>query len=112
MNMNEILDLEDRRDNIRDQSSHLQTSDKIGKHDTKILGFQDKIDKAEEEIHDLEVIMVDRQEHGQGLTVRRAVTISPVIIELIKLRWDVNKNFRPRFENKVSILLFNTQVLC
>ena len=82
MNMNEMLDLEDRRDNIRNQSSHLQTSDEIGKHDDKILGFQDKIDKAEEEIHDLEVIMVDRQEHGQSLIARRAAAIRAQVAEV------------------------------
>ena len=154
INMNEMLDLEDRRDNILNKSPQLQASDKIGKHDAKILGFQEKIDKSEEEIQDLEVIMVDRQEHGQTLTTRRVAAISaqlvakrkriegwqvsiddfderkkvcltkintkdqqrqedesarenarwddPVIIALIKLRWDVNKNFRPRFENKVD----------
>ena len=151
INMNEMIDLDDRRDNILNKSPQVQASDKIGKHDVKILGFQEKIDKAEEDIHDLELIMVDRQEHGQtrrsaairaqlvakrkriqrwqvsidDFEERKKVCLTksntkdqqsqedgsarenarwddPVIIELIKLRWDVNKNFRLRFENKVD----------
>ena len=150
INMNEMLDAEERREEMLQKTPQEQSGGKIGQHDAKILSFQEKIDQAEEQIHDLEVIMVHRQEDSKVLTTRRAAAISAqlvakrkriqgwqvsistfeerkkvcltkdqqrlddeasrenarlddcVIIDLIKLRWDSNKHFRGRFENKVE----------
>ena len=44
----------------------------------------------------------DQQRQEDESTCENARWDDPVIIELIKLRWDVNKNFRLRFENKVD----------
>ncbi len=51
INMIKMVDLDDRRDDILKKVPHHQTFDKIGNHDVKILGFQEKIDKTEEEIN-------------------------------------------------------------
>jgi hypothetical protein len=148
--MNDMLQEEDRHDDMLKKAAHEQAGGKIGQHDAKIQSFQERIDQAEEQIHDLEVIMVDRQEDGKALTTRRAAAITAqlvakrkriqgwhvsissveerkkqclskdqqrlddeasrenarwddcVIIDLIKLRWDSNRHFRGRFDNKVE----------
>jgi hypothetical protein len=74
INMNEMLDVEERREEMFRKGPQEQVGGKIGKHDVKILSFQEKIDQTEEQIHDLEVITVDLQEDGKALTTRRAVT--------------------------------------
>lgn len=71
INMNEMLDAEERREEMLQKTPQEQSGGKIGQHDAKILSFQEKIDQAEEQIHDLEVIMVDRQEDSKVLTTRR-----------------------------------------
>ncbi len=70
--MNEMIDGEECREEMLKKAPQEEASGKIGNHDAKILSFQEKIDQTEDQIHDLEVIMVDRQEDGKSLTTRRA----------------------------------------
>ena len=74
--MNDMLESEERRDDMFNNASQEQADGKIGQHDAKIQSFQERIDKAEELIHDLEVIIVDRQEDDKALTTRRHVAIT------------------------------------
>ena len=78
--MNDMLEEEDRRDDMPNKAAHEQAGGKIGQLDAKIQSFQERIDQAEEQIHDLEVIMVDRQEDGKALTTRRAAAITAQLV--------------------------------
>jgi hypothetical protein len=80
INMNEMLDTEDRREEMLQKVPQEQAGGKIGQHDAKIQSFQERIDQAEEQIHDLEVIMVDLQEDGKDLTTRRATVITAQLV--------------------------------
>ena len=78
--MNDMFEAEDRRDEILKKAAHEPAGSKIGQHDAKIQSFQERIDQVEEQIHDLEVIMVDRQEDGKALTTRRAAAITAQVV--------------------------------
>jgi hypothetical protein len=80
INMNEMLDTEDRREEMLQKVPQEQAGGKIGQHDAKIQNFQERIDQAEEQIHDLEVIMVDRQEDGKAMTTRRSAAITTQLV--------------------------------
>ena len=78
--MNDMFEAEDRRDEMYKKAAHEPAGGKIGQHDAKIQSFQERIDQAEEQIHDLEVIMVDHQEDGKALTTRRAAVITAQLV--------------------------------
>ncbi len=90
--MNDMLEEEDRHDDMLKKAAHEQAGGKIGQYDAKIQSFQERIDQTEEQIHDLEVIMVDRQEDGKALTTRRAADIT----DRLRKGLIAKKNFRIR----------------
>ncbi len=48
--MNDMLEEEDRHDDMLKKAAHEQAGGKIGQHDAKIQSFQERIDQAEEQI--------------------------------------------------------------